>query len=60
MRKTSRSTLEVGRTRRRTVRRAGTVSLELDLRAHMGDDAAIKDILVRQRQLSVDLLRVRA
>jgi sugar phosphate isomerase/epimerase len=38
----------------------GTVSLELDLRSHMGDDAAIKDILVQQRELSEDLLRVRA
>jgi hypothetical protein len=39
---------------------AGTVSLELDLRSYMGDDAAVKDILVRQRELSEDLLRVRA
>jgi sugar phosphate isomerase/epimerase len=39
---------------------AGTMSLELDLRPVMGDDGAIKDVLVRQRELATDLLEVRA
>jgi sugar phosphate isomerase/epimerase len=38
----------------------GTVALELDLRSYMGDDAAVKEVLVRQRELCLDLMRVRA
>jgi hypothetical protein len=29
---------------------AGTISLELDLRAYQGDDQAIKEVLVRNRE----------
>jgi sugar phosphate isomerase/epimerase len=38
----------------------GGVSLELDLRPFMNDEGAIEDVLVRQRELSEDLLGVRA
>ena len=39
---------------------AGTISLELDLRPFMDDEGAVHDVLVRQRQICQELLRVRA
>jgi sugar phosphate isomerase/epimerase len=39
---------------------AGTVSLELDLRAYLGDDHAIRDVLVRNREFCEQRLAARA
>jgi sugar phosphate isomerase/epimerase len=38
---------------------AGTIALELDLRAHIADGSAVHDVLVRQREICEGLLRVR-
>lgn len=39
---------------------AGTVSLELDLRSYLGDDHAIRDVLVRNREFCESRLAARA
>jgi sugar phosphate isomerase/epimerase len=39
---------------------AGTVSLELDLRSHLGDDHSIRDVLVRNRVFCESRLAARA
>jgi sugar phosphate isomerase/epimerase len=38
---------------------AGTISLELDLRAYLGDDEAIKEVLVRNREFCEERLAAR-
>jgi hypothetical protein len=38
----------------------GTIALELDLRSYMADGGAVREVLVRQRELCRDFLRVRA
>jgi sugar phosphate isomerase/epimerase len=38
----------------------GTIALELDLRSYMDDGGAVRDVLVRQRELCQDFLGVRA